>query len=313
VFRKEFFHVRGKRMSFLLLLFVIIFFSLQIWKLPAISISQVPMQRDLDKNVLPFSSSTPIHSRQAVLVAVSSKQVLFQKRGEEKAYPASLTKIMTAILAIEHLNDLQKPVRIPVQVYNALKQSGASMAGFLPNEEPKIIDLLYGTMLPSGADAAGTLALSVAGSENTFVSMMNRKAAEIGMNHTHFTNPSGLHDPNHYTTAKDMSLLLLYALKNPVFHQIFTTQRYQISPTNLHPNGMTVQSTLFHKMGNSSINGGAIIGGKTGYTDEAGLCLATLAESNGQAYILITLGAPGDHNTIQYDIEDAKLIYKQLE
>lgn len=303
----------GKGIIFLLLLFVIIFFSFQIWKSPAISTSQVPMQRERDKDVLPFFSSTQIHSRQAVLVAVSSKKVLFQKSSEEKAYPASLTKMMTAILAIEHLHDLQKPVRISAQVYNSLKQSGASMAGFLPNEEPKIIDLLYGTMLPSGADAAETLALSVSGSEKAFVRMMNRKAAEIGMKHTHFTNPSGLHDPNHYTTAEDMSLLLLYTLKNPVFHQIFTTQSYQISPTNLHSNGITLQSTLFQKMGNSSISGGAIIGGKTGYTDEAGLCLASLAQIDGQTYILITLGAPGDHNTIQYDIEDAKLIYKQLE
>ncbi|MET1247720.1 serine hydrolase [Sporolactobacillus sp. STCC-11] len=305
--------MRGKSVGFLLLLFVFIFFSFQIWKLPAISISQVPLQREIDKSVLSFSSSTRIHSRQAVLVSVSSKKVLFQKRGEEKAYPASLTKMMTAILAIEHYNDLQKTVRIPAQLYNSLNQSGASMAGFLPNEKPKIIDLLYGTMLPSGADAAETLALSVSGSENAFVSMMNRKAAEIGMKHTHFTNPSGLHDPNHYTTARDMSLLLLYALKNPVFHQIFTTHSYQISPTNFHPNGMIVQSTLFQKMGNSSINGGAIIGGKTGYTDEAGLCLASLAQIDGQTYNLITLGAPGDHNTIQYDIEDAKLIYNQFE
>ncbi|SFG84367.1 D-alanyl-D-alanine carboxypeptidase family protein [Sporolactobacillus nakayamae] len=303
--------MRGKSVGFLLLLFVFIFFSFQIWKLPAISTPRV--QRELDKDVLPFSSLTQIHSRQAVLVAVSSKKVLFQKRGGEKAYPASLTKMMTAILAIEHYNDLQKTVRIPTQLYNSLNQSGASMAGFLPNEKPKISDLLYGTMLPSGADAAETLALSVSGSENAFVSMMNRKAAEIGMKHTHFTNPSGLHDPNHYTTARDMSLLLLYALKNPVFHQIFTTHSYQISPTNFHPNGMIVQSTLFQKMGNSSINGGAIIGGKTGYTDEAGLCLATLAKRNGQTYILVTLGAPGDHNTIQYDIEDAKLIYNQFE
>jgi D-alanyl-D-alanine carboxypeptidase (penicillin-binding protein 5/6) len=259
---------------------------------------------------VPEQTGYTIHSRQAILVDLTTGKTLFRKQEEQRAYPASLTKIMTTLLAIEHIHDLHKTVPMPATVFADLRDKDASMAGFLPNEDVKIVDLLYGTLLPSGADASGTLAISVAGSEQAFVSMMNQKAAELGMRHTHFANDSGLQDPRHYTTAKDLSLLLSYALKNSTFRQVFTTKQHRIDPTNLHPDGIVLHSTLFQKIGSGQINGGTIIGGKTGYTDEAGLCLASLAKMNGHEYILITLGAPGNHSTTQYDIEDAYMIFK---
>ena len=129
------------------------------------------------------------------------------------------------------------------------------------------------------------------------------------MNNTHFTNATGLHDKNHYTTVKDLATLLGYALKNNTFREIFTSSRHTTQPTNKHPDGITFYSTLFEKLDEPDIIGGKIIGGKTGYTEEAGLCLASLAKKGGKEYILVTVGARGNHKSEQYNITDALTIY----
>ena len=129
------------------------------------------------------------------------------------------------------------------------------MAGFLPGEQVCVRDLLYGTLLPSGADAAVTLACRVSGSEEAFVKLMNEKARSLGMTHTHFTNATGLHNDSHVTTLDDLALLLEYALDNGVFYRIFTAHQYQSQPTSMHPQGMMLSSTLFEKMGEGGESG----------------------------------------------------------
>ncbi len=253
--------------------------------------------------------SLKTHSTHAIMLNLQSKKVLFSKSSNQKTYPASLTKIMTCILAIEKLPNLNKHILLPADIFIDLNKQHASMAGFAPNEKAKAIDLLYGTMLPSGAEAATALANEVSGSQEDFVDLMNLKAKDLGMNHTHFANPTGMYDANHYTTVKDLSVLLQYALKNQTFREIFTTERYSTAPTNINPSGITFTSTLFQNMESPEFDGGEIIGGKTGYTDEAGLCLASLAKKGDSEYILITTGAVGDHQTEQYNITDAKKIY----
>ena len=119
--------------------------------------------------------------------------------------------------------------------------------------------------------------------------MMNEKAKELGMNDTHFMNVTGLHDPNHYTTVTDLSKLLAYALKDPVFSEVFTTKRYSTHGSLKNPEGITFYSRLFSKLATPKFKGGEILGGKTGYTPEAGLCLASLATDNEDEYILIAL------------------------
>ena len=252
-----------------------------------------------------------IHSTHAILLNLQNGKVLFSKSSNQKTYPASLTKIMTSILAIEKLPDLNKRILLPADIFNELNKQNASMAGFLPNEKVKAIDLLYGTMLPSGAEAATALANETAGSQADFVDLMNQKAKDLGMNHTHFVNATGMYDANHYTTVKDMSVLLQYALKNQTFRKIFITERYSTAPTNKNPSGITFTSTLFQNMKSPEFDGGKIIGGKTGYTDEAGLCLASLAKKGNSEYILITTGAVGNHQTEQYNITDAKNVYSK--
>lgn len=253
-----------------------------------------------------------LHSPNAILVCVDDRTILMQKKSEQKIYPASLTKMMTTIVAIENLPDLQKKIVLPASMFQKLYKENASMAGFVQNEKVKAVDLLYGVMLPSGAECCIGLADHIAGSEQGFVEKMNQKAEKLGMKDTHFTNCTGLHDEKHYTTVKDLSILLCYALQNKTFRDVFTSSRYSTSSTNKHPEGITFQSTMFKNMENPVINGGKILGGKTGFTDEAGLCLASLAEKDQKEYVLVTAGAKGDHQTEQYNIDDALEVYNDL-
>lgn len=259
-----------------------------------------------------YFSDIKLYSPHAILVELNNRRTLMECRSEERIYPASLTKMMTAIVAIENVKNLRQPVTLPRGIFHDLYTENASMAGFLPNEQVSAEDLLYGIMLPSGADASIGLSIYTAGSETKFVEIMNSKAKELGMKHTHFTNVCGLQDANHYSTVKDLSVLLAYALKNSTFRRIFTSTKHYIPATNMHPSGITVYSTMFKSAGTGRFNGGRLLGGKTGYTEEAGLCLASLAEKNGKEYILVTAGAEGDHKTKQYDILDALNVYGKI-
>ena len=257
-------------------------------------------------------SSDSLHSPNVILIRLSDHIVLMQKNSEEKIYPASLTKMMTAIVAIENLPDLKEEIKLTNSTFQGLYEADASMAGFQPGEQVKAIDLLYGVMLPSGAESCIGLADQIAGSEQDFVKIMNQKSADLGMDNTHFENTTGLHDENHYTTVKDLSILLRYALQNDTFREIFTSSRHSTQPTNKHPGGITFYSTMFEDFNNQSIISGEILGGKTGYTDEAGLCLASLAKVGKQEYILITADAKGDHDSEQYNITDAFAVYNSI-
>lgn len=254
-----------------------------------------------------------LYSPNAILVKLQSGEVISAHGENDKIYPASLTKIITAILAIENTPDLARSTVLPYEIFSGLYAEDASMAGFLPDETATYRDLLYGILLPSGAECCLTFAQDIAGSESAFTDMMNSKAAELGMDHTHFTNTTGLHDTDHYTTVRDLSVLLEYALKNNDFRTAFTSQAHHTQPSELHPDGFTFSSTLFTNLDSSEASRGRILGGKTGYTDEAGLCLASLANINGREYILITAGADGSHTTAQFNILDAIHVYDQLE
>jgi D-alanyl-D-alanine carboxypeptidase (penicillin-binding protein 5/6) len=257
-------------------------------------------------------SADKLNSPNAILVRLKDQNILMQKSSEEKIYPASLTKIMTALVALEKLPDLQKEIKLANSVFQGLSEADASMSGFRPGENVRAIDLLYGALLPSGAESCIGLADQIAGSEQKFAELMNQKAAALGMKNTHFANATGLHNANHYTTVKDLAILLNYALQNDTFREIFTSSRHSIPPTNKHPGGITFYSTMFEELKQQNIIGGEILGGKTGYTAEAGLCLASLAKVGKQEYILISAGAKGDHSSEQYNINDALTVYSSI-
>lgn len=257
-------------------------------------------------------SSDKLNSPNAILIRLKDHALLMQKKTEEKIYPASLTKMMTTIVAIENLPDLQGKIKLATSTFQGLYEADASMAGFQPGEQVRAIDLLYGVMLPSGAECCIGLADQIAGSEQNFVKMMNQKAADLGMKNTHFENATGLQNENHYTTVKDLAILLSYALQNDTFMKIFTSYRHSTQPTNKHPGGITFYSTMSEDLNNRNIIDGEILGGKTGYTYEAGLCLASLARVGKQEYILISAGAKGDHHSEQYNITDALAVYNSI-
>lgn len=258
-------------------------------------------------------SHDKLNSPNVILLRLKDHTILMQKNSEEKIYPASLTKIMTSIVAIENLPDLKEEIKLTNTTFQGLYEANASMAGFQPGEDVKAIDLLYGALLPSGAESCIGLAVHIAGSEQNFVGMMNQKASDLAMVNTHFENATGLDDENHYTTVEDLAILLSYALQNDTFREVFTSSHHSTQPTNMHPGGITFYSTMFEKLNNQNIIGGEILGGKTGYTVKAGLCLASLAKVGKQEYILISAGAKGDRYTEQYNITDALAVYNSIE
>lgn len=255
---------------------------------------------------------TQLNSPNALLMDASTGDVLAEHGGYERIYPASMTKIMTALLAVENTENLNERITMPYDIYDRLYAEEASMAGFQPGEEASLRELLYGILLPSGAECCITFANRIAGSEEAFVGMMNSKADELGMKDTHFCNCTGLHNEEHYSTAADIAVLLQYALGSESFREAFTAHRYSVMPTAQHPEGFTFFSTMFQYMESDAVTGGQILGGKTGYTGEAGQCLASLASVNGREYILVTAGAPGSHETEQLHILDAQNVYNQI-
>lgn len=257
-------------------------------------------------------SDIDLYSPHALVLSLDTKELLFDKESKTRIYPASLTKIMTVITAIENTDALNSKVRLPEEIFDFLTAENSSMAGFLPNEEVPVIDLLYGAMLPSGGECCMSLAEYIAGSEADFVQLMNDKASELGMKDTHFMNTTGLHDSEHYTTVWDLAILLQYSLQNDTFREIFTSRRYTSSSTRIHPDGITMYSTLFKSLPDSDIGKVALLGGKTGYTSKAGLCLASMAEIGGNEYIMVSAGAEGSHATEQYNITDALSVYSLI-
>lgn len=253
-----------------------------------------------------------LYSPNAVLMDAGTGAILAEKNSDETIYPASLTKIMTVLLAVEACPDLDEKITVPEDIFASLQAQGASMAGFAAGETVSVRDLLYGALLPSGAECCETLARRVSGSEEAFAALMNQKAQELGMAHTHFCNSTGLHDEAHVSTVQDLAVLLRAALQNETFREIFTAERHTVQPTEQHPQGVTFHSSFLSKLDGSEVRGGNILGGKTGYTSEAGLCLASAAEIHGREYIFVTAGAPGNHSTEQYNITDAVNVYQQL-
>lgn len=253
-----------------------------------------------------------IYSEAGIVVRLSDGKAITGFQEEERIYPASLTKMMTCLIGIELIEDLSEEVTLEKEIFPPLYEEGASMAGFLPGETVTAEDLLYGIILPSGGECSVQIARHTAGSEGDFVELMNEKASELGMENTHFANVTGLHDEEHYTTVEDMAALLRYALKDRTFRTIFCTEKYTASPTEEHPEGLTFQSSMFRLREDWKVPGGEVRGGKTGFTDQSGLCLASLAHVDNRDYIIVTAKADGNHQTEPYHVLDALNLYGQL-
>jgi len=217
--------------------------------------------------------------------------VMYDKNGEERLYPASLTKIMSAIVILETVQDLDGTVGTMTSELLAMIQgSGSVVLNLVEGEQITMRQMLYAMLLASDGDAALLAAATTSGSVAAFVAAMNAKAAALGCTNTNFTNPHGLHDDNHYSCAKDLYLMAKEALKYPVFSEIINSTRYTIPATN--KNGprtvVTTNMMLSYNLGGALYYEPAR-GIKTGFTTPAGPCLASIAEKDGQRYVIIML------------------------
>ena len=255
-----------------------------------------------------YTKKLEMDSQNGVLIDLQSHTIIAEKRADEVIYPASLTKVMTLIVAVENIEDLNDTFTFNLEILDPLFIEEASVAGFLNEETVPIVDLLYGAILPSGADATTALALHIAGSEEKFVELMNKKVREIGLTNTHFTNCSGLHDSNHYSTVHEIALIMKYAMKNKTCRKVLSTLEYTTTKTPQNPEGIHLYSNTFERMYGTEAVGVTILAGKTGYTTESGNCLVSYAEDeDGKAYILATTGASGSYKPIY----DAINVYAQ--
>ncbi len=240
-----------------------------------------------------------IYSDFAVLLDVQSNEILASRGAELRMSPASMTKLMTLLVCIENITDYNATYTITYEMISPLIEQEAARAGFEDQETVSITDLLYGMILPSGADATIALVQYVADTEENFVNLMNERAAEIGMNDTHFCNATGLYDTDHYSTAVDMAMLMKEVMKNDICRKILGTVNYTTTSTQQHPGGIVFKSTAFSRMYGNEVSGIEIIGAKTGFHDQARQCLASYAKAiNGKEYVLITGHAPTDMDTI---------------
>lgn len=251
----------------------------------------------------------------------SNDQVLLDIRGESPCYVASLTKLMSTLLVLEHYETYDKTIMIKDPMIEGLLKQNASVAGFYIFDEPTIEDLLYGIMLPSGADAVNALAIDIAGSIDAFVDQMNEKAKDLHMDSTHFANPNGMDHKDNYSTCKDIAILFNECLNYPMFHSLLQAQTYITSPVHSNNNGIKMYSSLWSYTGLKEdpftkdlekIDIVGLVGGKTGYTKEAGKCLATNLNINGMDLICVTTNA-NDLNHIQDTANIANHLFKNYQ
>ncbi|MGN0383012.1 MAG: D-alanyl-D-alanine carboxypeptidase family protein [Eubacterium sp.] len=256
--------------------------------------SKYPYKQDITVKYPAISGSyttitdAEIRSPYIALLDVDNSEIIAGRDCNATIYPASMTKVMTLIVAVEHLESLEDTVTFDYEMLAPLVQDEASRAGFEAGETVTAKDLLYGLILPSGADAAVGLADLIAGSEDAFVELMNEKCVEMGLTGTHFTNTSGLHDTNHYTTLIEQAMIMEYAMKNEICAEILGTYQYTTQSTTEHPDGILLTSTMYSRMYGDEVEGVMIIGGKTGFTSEAKHTLVSCADKDGHLYIAVT-------------------------
>ena len=246
-----------------------------------------------------------IASEAGFLMEVNSGNILYSKNSSEKLYPASTTKIMTAILALENckLDDIATVSQNAVD----LVPSGYTNAKLVPGEEMRIEDLLYGLMLNSANEAANVLGEHISGTIDEFSKLMNKKAEELGCKNTHFVNTNGMHDENHYTTAEDLAKIAVYCMKNEEFRKIVSTVEYTLPATNIYKNADRVmKNTNLLINPTSKYYSQFVIGVKTGYTKEAGNCLVSYAEKDGTKLVCVTLKAGSSSSSSSQRFIDSK-------
>jgi D-alanyl-D-alanine carboxypeptidase (penicillin-binding protein 5/6) len=232
-----------------------------------------------------------IVSEAALLMDAKTGQVLFQKRGEEQMFPASMTKIVTGLLAAERLT-MEEIAEVTESAVN-IEEWNSSNIALSPGERLPVDSLMYGLMLPSANDAANVLAEHIAGNQRDFAQLMTERARQAGATNTRFANAHGLHDPRHYTTALDMARITRDAINNPVFMQYFGAATHTIPATNLQPEERPFTNYQYMLVDTTDHYDPRVFGGKVGYTNEARHTMSTAATQDGRTLICVVMSSEG--------------------
>ena len=260
-----------------------------------------------------LENNIEISAPSAILIESKTGRILYEKNSEEKRYPASITKIMTALLTLENVEDLQSKATVS---YNAVFSvpSGYSVDTLKVGEELSIEELLYALLVKSSNEAANVLAEYVAGNVDSFATMMNTRAAELGCKNTNFVNPNGIHNENHYSTAYDLSLIAKEAMKNETFRKIVSTVSHTLPSTNKYEQtdrNLITTNDLINKKNKNYYE--YAIGIKTGYTAYAKNCLVAGANKDGVELISVVLGTDKKEiNGLSKRDTDTKILFEYV-
>ncbi len=238
-----------------------------------------------------------LHSKYYGVYDLTDDKMLFSLNSDVKTEVASLTKIMTVLVAIENISDLDDTVTITNSILNTVSWD-ASVAGLEVGDVVTYRDLLYAAMLPSGADATNALAISIAGSIDGYVELMNAKADSLNLGDTHYENVTGLDEDNHYSSVNDVIKLLKYSLNNNTFREIYTTKSYTLT------NGLKVSASINFYNKVMDLDTSLILGSKTGFTDDAGYCISIYFKSDDHDLVAVTLNATRVNDNY-YNVKDA--------
>lgn len=242
-----------------------------------------------------------LDSKNVEIYDLTDKKIIYEYKSNEVSSIASLTKIATTITAIENIENLNEKVTITEEILQTVSWD-ASRAGLKAGDIVTYKDLLYASMLPSGADATNSIAILSSGSIENFVKKMNDLVHKIGLFNTNFVNVTGLDEESNKSSADDVTKLLVYSLKNPIFKKLYTTKEYKMS------NNQIIKSTIITNYNNPNYSTVKIIGNKTGYTKDAGYCLSSLTNINGHEVIIVLLNASKQDNNYYHVIDTIKLI-----
>ena len=249
-----------------------------------------------------------IDSSYAVVIDGDAGTILAEKAADTRINPASMTKVLTLLVAAEHVTNLDDTFTMTIDITDYCYVNDCSVVGLEIGETVSIRELLYGTILPSGADASLALATYVAGSHEAFVELMNEKLEELGLSDTaHFTNCVGLYDENHYCTVYDMALILHAAMENELCREVLNARTYETAPTPEHPDGQVLSNWFLRRIEDRFTGEFQIVGGKTGYVVQAGSCAASCGEApDGSLYFCVT----GDASSSWQAIYDHTALYQ---
>lgn len=250
--------------------------------------------------------SEEVISTNVILINESTDTIIASKGAKERISPASMTKVLTVLVAAEHIamEELEEPFQITLEYTDYAFVNDCSTAGFAKDEMVKVKDLFYGTILPSGGEAAVALATYVAGSHEAFVELMNEKLEELGLSESaHFTNCVGLYDEEHYCTVYDMAVIMKAALQNEWCREVLAAHTYTTTSTSQHPDGILISNWFLRRIEDKD-TGGEVLCAKTGYVRQSGSCAVSYGVfADETPYICVTRGSDSTWNCIYDHVE----------